>query len=247
MIVIPAIDIRGGKVVRLIQGDVGLETIYSDSPTEMAEKWAAFGVKMIHIVDLDGAIEGSLKNFSLVKEIIKTVKTKVELGGGIRDEAVIKMVLDSGVDKVVIGTKALDEKFLEKVEAKFKDRIVVSIDAREGLVYAKGWVLKTRVTAIDLAKKIESLRIKRINYTDISKDGTLEGPNIRSLQNLLKSTKIDVVASGGISTIDDIKNLKKLEKDGLVGVIIGKALYENTIDLKEAIKICEESAQKVGV
>lgn len=240
MKIIPAIDIRGGKVVRLIQGDVELETVYSDSPMEIAEKWAAFGVDLIHIVDLDGAIEGKLKNLDIVKEIVKNIKPKVEFGGGIRDESAIKTVLDAGVDKVVIGTKALDEKFLEKTEKKFKDKIIVSIDASEGLVRTKGWVFATNVRAIDLAKKVEGLGIKRINYTDISKDGTLEGPNIKSLQDLLKATKIEIVASGGISTIDDIKNLKPLEKDGLVGIIIGKALYENTIDIKEAMKICSQ-------
>lgn len=240
MKVIPAIDIRGGKVVRLIQGDIGLETVYSDSPAETAAKWAAFGVELIHIVDLDGALEGSLKNFDLVKEIIKTIKTKVEFGGGIRDEATIKTALDAGVEKVVIGTRALDEKFLEKAAAKFKDKIVVAIDAREGAVYAKGWVFKTKVSAIDMAKKMEGLGVRCINYTDISKDGTLEGPNLKSLQRLLKATKVDIVASGGISTIDDVKNLKALEKDGLVGIIIGKALYENTIDLKEAIRVCSQ-------
>jgi len=141
----------------------------------------------------------------------------------------------------------LDEKFLEKVESEFKDKVVVAIDAREGIVHTKGWVFKTKVSAIDLAKKIEVLGIKRINYTDISRDGTLEGPNLKSLQRLLKSTKIDIVASGGISTIDDIKNLKTLEKDGLVGVIIGKALYENTINLTEAIRVCSNDTQGVRV
>lgn len=241
MIVMPAIDIRGGKVVRLIQGDIGLETVYSDSPMEIADKWASFGVELIHIVDLDGALEGELKNFNIVKEIVKNIKPKVELGGGIRDEAAIKRVLDAGVEKVVIGTKALDEKFLEKVEKKFKDKVVVSIDAREGIVHSKGWVFNTKMSAIDLTKKAESLGIKRINYTDISKDGTLGGPNIRSLAKLLKSTKVDIVASGGITTINDVKNLKALEKDGLAGIIVGKALYENTLDLKEAIKVCSQN------
>ncbi len=240
MQVIPAIDIRGGKMVRLIQGDVELETIYSDSPFEIAEKWASFGVEMIHVVDLDGALEGNLKNLDIVKEIVKKIKPKVELGGGIRDESAIKAVLDAGIEKVVIGTRALDEKFLVKVEKIFKDKIVVAIDAREGIVYSKGWVFKTKMSAIELAKKAQGLGIARINYTDISKDGTLGGPNIKSLEKLLKSTKVNVVASGGISTIDDVKTLKVLEKDDLVGLIIGKALYENTLDLKEAIKICSQ-------
>lgn len=240
MKVIPAIDIRGGKVVRLIQGAVGLETIYSDAPLEIAKEWASFGVDVIHIVDLDGAMEGSLKNLDIVKAIVKNVKPKIELGGGIRDEATIKTVLEMGVEKVVIGTKALDEKFLERVRDEFKERIVVSIDASRGIVHTKGWAFVTKVKAIDLAKKVEEIGIKRINYTDISKDGTLEGPNIKSLRELLKATNVEVVASGGVSTIDDVKALRALEKDGLIGIIIGKALYENTIDLKEAMKICSQ-------
>lgn len=240
MKVIPAIDIRGGKVVRLIQGAVELETVYSDSPLAMAEQWASYGVELIHIVDLDGALEGELRNLEIVKQIVKSVKSKVELGGGIRDEATVRAVLDAGVDKVIIGTKALDERFLQGVKKEFKDRVIVSIDADRGLVRTKGWVFSTNIKAIALAKKVESLGIRRINYTDISKDGTLEGPNIKSLQELLKAVKIEVVAAGGISTIDDVKNLKPLEKDGLRGIIIGKALYENTIDLKEAVRICSQ-------
>ncbi len=240
MKVIPAIDIRGGKVVRLIQGAVERETVYSDSPVKMAENWSSYGVDLIHIVDLDGAMEGYPKNLGIVKEIVKRIKTPVELGGGIRDEKTIKAVLGCGVDKVVIGTKALDEKFLEKIEKEFRDKIVVSIDASRGMVHTKGWVFKTKIKAIDLAKRVESLGVKRINYTDIGKDGTLEGPNIKSIEALIKSVGIDVIAAGGISTIEDVKNLKPLEKEGLKGIIIGKALYENTVDLKEAMRICSQ-------
>lgn len=240
MRVIPAIDIRQGKVVRLIQGDIGLETVYSESPLEMAQKWAAFDIDLIHVVDLDGALEGKLQNINIIKEIAKTVKPKIELGGGIRDEAAIETVLDAGIAKVVIGTMALDGKFLDTVAKKFRDKVVVGIDARNGFVHTKGWLFNTKMKAIDLAKTVEKAGVKTINYTDISKDGTLEGPNLKSLAELLKATNIDIIASGGISTIDDISNLKALEKDGLAGVIIGKALYENTIDLKEAINVCSQ-------
>lgn len=240
MNIIPAIDIRGGKVVRLIQGAVELETVYSEAPLEIAEKWASFGVELIHVVDLDGALQGELKNLDIIKTIVKNIRPKVELGGGIRDEATIKRILDMGVDKAVIGTKALDEKFLDKIKTEFRDRIVVAIDASRGIVHTKGWVFVTKVKAIDLARKVEALGIKRINYTDISKDGTLQGPNIKSLKEILKATDIEIVASGGIATMDDVRELKALEKDGLAGVIIGKALYENTIDLKEALKVCSQ-------
>jgi phosphoribosylformimino-5-aminoimidazole carboxamide ribotide isomerase len=215
-----------------------LETIYSHSPLEEAQRWASYGIDMLHIVDLDGAIEGKLVNFEIIKEIARKIKVKVELGGGIRDEDTIKMVLDGGIDKVVIGTKALDERFLEKIEKKFRDNIVVGIDAKEGLVQTKGWLFNTRVRAVKLAKEMESIGVKTINYTDISRDGTLEGPNITSLTELMKATKVDIIASGGVSNIKDVEMLKALEKDGLKGLIIGKALYEKTVDLREVIEIC---------
>lgn len=240
MIIIPAIDIKGGKVVRLVQGKFSAETVYSASPLEMANKWASFGVEMIHVVDLDGAAEGRLKNLDVIKEMAKAVKPKIELGGGIRSEEAIKRVLDAGVAKVVIGTKALDEVFLWHAAAKFKDAIVVGIDARDGIAYTKGWAFETKTKVADLVGMIEKCGIRTINYTDISKDGMLEGPNVDSLKALLAVTKMEVIASGGISSIDDIKKLKPLEKDGLKGVIIGKALYENRIDLAEAIRVCSQ-------
>lgn len=240
MRIIPAIDLKGGNVVRLAQGMIDRETIYSDSPVEVARKWASFGVKMIHVVDLDGAFEGALKNLDIVRQIAKAVKPKIELGGGIRDEAAIKASLDAGVSKVVIGTRALEERFLEKIVKRYGKNIVVGIDARSGMVRTKGWTSETDVKAVDLARKIEAAGVKTINYTDISRDGMMEGPNLESLQELLRAVDIDVVVAGGISDIEDIRNLKKLERDGLAGIIIGKALYEARIDLKEAIDICSQ-------
>jgi len=238
MKVIPAIDIMGGKVVRLKQGVATAVKVYSDSPIDMARQWVSYGVDLLHVVDLDGALEGKLKNLDIVKEIVKNVSAKVELGGGIRDEKTIEEVLKAGVDKVVIGTKALDERFLLRVGEIFGDRIVVSIDGRDGIVYTKGWVEDTRTNVIDLVNKIEMSGIRTINYTDITRDGTLEGFNIKSLEVLLEATTVDVVAAGGISSLIDLKRLKPLEKEGLAGIIIGKALYEGTVDLGEAIKIC---------
>lgn len=240
MIAIPAIDIRGGKVVRLSQGKFSAETVYSDLPVEMAKKWEAAGAEMIHVVDLDGAMEGKPANLDLVRMIAKAVKPKIELGGGIRDEASIQKALDAGVSKIVIGTKALDQGFLETVVRKFGASIVVGIDACEGFVCTKGWVVTTKETAIDLAKQVESAGVKTINYTDISKDGMLAGPNIDSVVKLLEATRSDVVLAGGISGINDVRRLKALPGRGLKGVIIGKALYEGRIDLKEAIEACKE-------
>lgn len=238
MDIIPAIDIMGGKVVRLLRGEAKHQTVYSDSPQGIALRWASYGVRLIHVVDLDGAFGGELKNFDVVREIAKSVKPKIELGGGIRDVKTVEMVLGSGVEKVCIGTKALDRRFLEKIGKDLKDRIVVSIDAKSGIVYSKGWIHKTERSAVSLAKEAESLGIKTINYTDISRDGTMEGPNIDSLKELLSQTNIDIVTSGGISSLDDIKRLKALGNGRLTGVIVGKALYEGQVDLAEAMKVC---------
>lgn len=241
--IIPAIDLRKGKVVRLAQGLAVKETVYPVTPLEVARKWDACGVKLIHIVDLDGALDGMLRNFDTAKEIARNVRAKVELGGGIRDLKNIEGVLGSGIYKVCIGTRALDRRFLQRIaKSGLQDRIVVSIDARDGIVHTKGWVNKTRKTAVELAREAAASGIKTINYTDISRDGMLGGPNIDSLKNLLRAVNINIVAAGGISSIDDIRKLKSLDAEGLSGIIIGKALYENKIDLKEAIRICSQSA-----
>ena len=238
MKVIPAIDIRGGKVVRLGQGRVGDETIYFDSPLEAARMWLAHGADFIHVVDLDGALEGRLKNLKFVKEIVDNVNVKIELGGGIRGIRTIQEVINAGIEKVVIGTKALEEDFISKISKKFGDRIVVGIDAKDGVVLTKGWLFKTEMKVVELAEKMARLGIKTINYTDISRDGMLTGPNIEGLKKMLKVSGVDIIASGGLSTIEDVRRLKGLEPDGLKGMIIGKALYEKTIDLREAIKVC---------
>jgi len=238
MKIIPAIDIKGGKVVRLRQGKAEDEAIYFDSPLKAAKMWAAQGADFIHVVDLDGAIEGRLKNLKLVKEIVDNTNVKIELGGGIRDERTIQEVIDAGIEKVVIGTKALEEDFISKISKRFGDKIVVGIDAKDGVVLTKGWLFKTKISAVELAKKMARLDIKTINYTDISRDGMLVGPNIDGLKEILKVSGVDIITSGGVSTIDDVRRLKCLEPDGLKGMIIGKALYEKTIDLREAIEIC---------
>lgn len=240
MLVIPAIDIRGRKVVRLAQGKTECETVYFDSPLEVARMWAAQGAELIHVVDLDGAIEGEPKNLKRVLEIIDNVNVKIELGGGIRDLETVQGLIDAGVEKVVIGTRALEEDFISKASKRFGDRIVVGIDACCGMVLTKGWLFKTQMKAVDLAEKISVLGIKTINYTDISRDGMLKGPNVDSLKKILKVKGVDIIASGGVSTIEDVKQLKALESSGLKGMIIGKALYEKTIDLKEAIRVCSQ-------
>lgn len=240
MIAIPAIDIRGGKVVRLSQGHYSAETVYSDSPIDMARKWESAGAEMIHIVDLDGAVQGRPVNLGIVKKVAAAVNVRIELGGGMRDEESVRKAVDAGVSRIVLGTRALDAEFLSYVVKEFGDIIVVGIDASEGLVFTKGWVVKTSSKAIDLARRVESAGVKTVNYTDISKDGMLEGPNIDSVKELLSATKMDIVLAGGISSIDDIKMLKSIPGRGLSGVVIGKAIYEKRLDLSEAIKVCNE-------
>jgi len=240
MKIIPAIDIRGGKVVRLEQGDAGRETVYSDSPLETAKRWVSAGAAFIHIVDLDGAMGGDFRNLPLIRDMVKKIDAGIELGGGLRSEDAIKDVLDAGVEKAVIGTRAVDEKFLSGIIQKFGDRIVVGIDARNGFVYTKGWLANSGIKAVELAKKMKKIGVRTINYTDISRDGMLEGPNVDSLKEMLKIEGIDIIASGGVSTIEDVKRLKALEDNGLKSMIIGKALYEKTIDLEEAIRVCSQ-------
>jgi phosphoribosylformimino-5-aminoimidazole carboxamide ribotide isomerase len=240
MIVIPAIDIRGGKVVRLAQGRAECETLYFDSPLEAARMWADKGADLIHIVDLEGAIAGSLKNLESVKEIVDNVNAGVELGGGIRDLETVQTLIDIGIEKVVIGTRALEEDFISKASKRFGSRIVVGVDAKDGMVLTRGWLFKTGMKAKDMAEKMAGLGIMTINYTDISRDGMLKGPNVDSLKEMLKVKNIDIIASGGVSTIEDVRMLKTLESDGLKGMIIGKALYEKTIDLEEAISVCSQ-------
>ena len=240
MKVIPAIDIRSGRVVRLAQGKAENETVYFDSPREAADKWISAGADLIHVVDLDGAIEGSFKNLPAIKELARSVKARIQLGGGLRDEKTIEDLFASGIYRIVLGTKALDEKFIGWAVKKFGEKIVVGIDARDGIVYTKGWLADSGIKAVELAGKMAGMEVRTINYTDISKDGMLKGPNIKSLKEMLSAAKVDVVAAGGVSTIADVKALKALEPKGLKGMIIGKALYEGTIDLSEAIRICSQ-------
>lgn len=238
MIIIPAVDIKDGKCVRLLQGRMDAETVFSDDPAAMAERWAKEGAGMIHLVDLNGAIEKTPKNQSQIKKIVETVDVPVQVGGGIRDIKTIEMYLDLGVDRVIIGTEAVRNPDLVREACRmFPERIVVGIDARNGLVAVEGWTETTNTQAIDFARKFEDSGVVAINFTDIHRDGMQTGPNIEETKHLAESVSIPVVASGGVSTIDDIKNLIPLESSGVTGVITGRALYEGTLNLKEAISM----------
>ncbi len=239
MIVIPAIDILGGKVARLTRGDFKFEKTYEGTPLKMAKKWEEAGARMIHIVDLDGAKTGVFKNLKFIGEIASFIKASIELGGGLRDEDTIKDALDIGISRVIIGTRAVDRNFVKKVLEKFgPEKIIVGVDSREGKVSVSGWTETKDIGIREFIKELEGLGVKTIVFTDILKDGTLSGPNFEVLNEVLDATNMNVIASGGVSSIDDVLKLKELEPKGLVGCIIGKALYEGKVDLKEAIEAC---------
>lgn len=240
MLIIPAVDIKNGKCVRLVQGRMEDETVFSNDPAGMAQKWARAGAELIHVIDLDGAFEKSPKNIDAIKNILRTVDTPVQLGGGIRNERTIRMFLDMGVNRVIIGTEAIkNPRFVEKMSRIFPGRIVVGIDARNGFVAIEGWTETTQIKAIDLAKRFENCGVATINFTDIYRDGMQTGPNKEETRRLAEAINIPVVASGGVSTITDIQNLLSLESCGVTGVITGKALYSGTLDFKEAISIAQ--------
>jgi len=238
MLIIPAVDIKQGRCVRLLQGRMDAETCFSDEPWQMALKWENQGAELIHLVDLDGAVEKKVKNLDAIKKILTEVTVPVQVGGGIRTAETVEMYLDLGVSRVIIGSEALyNPELVRDVCKKFPGRIVVAIDARDGLVAVEGWTETSETKAVDLAKKFEQTGVAAINFTDIHRDGMQTGPNIIETEKLAEAVNIPVVASGGVSSVKDIENLLPLEKKGVTGVITGRALYEKTLDLKEAIKI----------
>ncbi len=240
MIIIPAIDILGGRVARLTRGDFKFEKTYEGTPLEFAAKWRDLGAEMIHVVDLDGAKTGIFSNLGLIGNLVSSVKIPIELGGGLRDEKTIREALDAGIERVIIGTRALEKAFVKRIVKEFgRDRIVIGVDSRKGKIAVSGWTETSDIGIHDLLPDLESMNVKTIVFTDILKDGTLTGPNLNALNEVLDSTGMDVVASGGVSSTDDILRLKELELKGLAGCIVGKALYEGRLDLREAIEIAK--------
>ena len=238
MIIFPAIDIRDGKCVRLFKGDFNQETVFSDKPEEMAEKWQAEGAEFLHLVDLDGALAGKSQNLATVKKIIAAVNIPVELGGGIRTMENIDEVLALGVKRVILGSVAVkNPELVKEACAKYGERIVVGIDTKDGIVAVDGWGVSGNVDVITLAKEMAKAGVKTIIYTDISRDGTLAGVNVEATAKLARESGINIVASGGVKSTADIKALLPYEKDGIEGVIVGKSIYMKTLDLAEAIEI----------
>ncbi len=240
--IIPAIDLKNGKCVRLEQGDMKRDTVFSEDPVATAKRWENEGGKRLHVVDLDGAFKGKPQNREVIEKIVDALHIPVQIGGGIRDIETIEQYVEIGVDRVILGTIAQKEPALViKACELFHERIVVGIDARDGKVAVQGWAEVTGKSAMELAADYEDYGVEAIIYTDISKDGMMEGPNIEATRELALSIDIPVIASGGVSSLDDIKALIELEKDGVVGVITGKAIYSGALNLKEAVAFTESS------
>jgi phosphoribosylformimino-5-aminoimidazole carboxamide ribotide isomerase len=235
MRIIPAVDIKEGRCVRLVQGKADQETVYSNDPLSMANHWDEEGAQTIHVVDLDGAFQGSPINAEIVKNIIYSSSVDIQVGGGIRTLETIETYVKAGAYRVILGTVAQKEpEFVEEACKRFPDKIIVGIDARDGLVAVKGWVEVSEQKATDLAQKMKGYGIAGFIFTDISRDGMLQGPNLESIKEFAESAQLPVIASGGVSHLEDIKNLAKLESYGVEGVIVGKALYDKTLTFKEA-------------
>lgn len=237
MIVIPAIDLKDGKCVRLEQGLMERDTVFSDNPGAQARAWQDQGAELLHIVDLDGAFAGEPKNRAAIEAIVRAVSIPTQLGGGIRDIATIEAYLALGISRVIIGTAAQrNPELVKEACLKFPGRIVVGIDAKDGMVAVQGWAEVTGITAVDLARKFEGFGVAAIIYTDISRDGMLQGPNLEATRQLAEAVNIPVIASGGLSTLQDIRDLMTVESAGVTGVITGKAIYTGAINLAEAIR-----------
>ena len=242
MLIIPAVDIKGGRCVRLLQGREDSETIFSDDPSAMATKWEAEGAELLHVIDLDGAFRKSPQNIEAIKRILDSVHMSIQLGGGIRSMETISMFIDMGVSRVILGTEAIrNPRMVEQACQAFPGKIIVGIDARNGMVAIEGWTQTTEQRAIDVAKGFEDYGLAGIIFTDIHKDGMQTGPNIGETKQLAESVSIPIIASGGVSDINDIKALLPLERLGVEGIITGKALYSGTLNLKQAIEVARVS------
>ena len=233
MLIYPAIDIINGKCVRLQQGSYSEVTVFGDSPLDMALKWESQGAQYLHVVDLDAARSGNTENHDIIKRIAKTLRIPVQVGGGIRSLQTIESLLSGGLSRVILGTSAVNNQDMLKTALKeYKEKIVIGIDAKDGKVAIHGWEQTSDLTAIDFAKRVEELGARTVIYTDISRDGMLKGPNLSAMSEMAASVGVDVIASGGVSCLRDIIDLKPT---GVSGVIVGKALYTGNLELKSAI------------
>jgi len=240
MLIYPAIDIREGRCVRLVEGRPEMETVYSDDPAAMARLWQEKGARWLHVVDLDGAFSGSPKNIDVIKRIRETVRVPIQVGGGIRDLKMIENLLGMGINRVILGTVAInDQEMVASACNKYGEAVVVGIDARDGKVAIEGWGVTAEKDALDLAVEMKDIGVRRIIYTDIWRDGTLKGPNVAAVREMAARAGVKVIASGGISTLDDLRSIKELEHLGVEGVIMGKSLYAGTVLLEDALSLAD--------
>ncbi|UFJ39987.1 1-(5-phosphoribosyl)-5-[(5-phosphoribosylamino)methylideneamino]imidazole-4-carboxamide isomerase [Brevibacillus humidisoli] len=237
----PAIDIRGGKCVRLFQGDYEQETVYGESPLDVAKQWVEQGATWLHLVDLDGAKQGTPAHIDLICTIAREAGVPVQVGGGIRTQQDVSAYLDGGVSRVILGTAAIENRpFAEAVLARYGKQIAIGLDCRDGLVATRGWLTTTDVKAEQLAVELAQLGAETFIYTDISRDGTLTGPNIEAIRSLAQSSGKQVIASGGVSTVEDLRALARYTDEGVGGAIVGKALYTGAVKLAEALRLTGE-------
>ena len=240
MLIIPAIDIKGGKCVRLKQGRADQETIFSDDPVAMGLKWQDAGAQLLHVVDLDGAFSSKPQNLEVIRGLRRALTIPMQLGGGIRTLDTIAMYLDMGIDRVILGTVIWkDPELVARALAAYPGRIAVGLDAKDGLLAVEGWTQTSTLKVLDAAKSLEPLKPAALIYTDIARDGVKRGVNIEATKNLAQAVDLPIIASGGVSTIDDIAALLPLEPFGVMGVITGRALYDGSLDLAEAIRLAQ--------
>ena len=242
MIIYPAIDIRGGRCVRLTEGRFDAETVFADDPAEMALKWAGMGAEFLHLVDLDGALAGEGKNVPVIERILQSVNIPVQLGGGIRNLETIEKLLALGVTRLILGSAAVrNPQLVEEACKKYPGHIAVGIDAKNGEVAIEGWGKGSGVAATELAKKMAAYGVETIIYTDISRDGMLSGVNVEATAALARACGVPIIASGGVASLEDIRRVKAVEADGVQGCIIGKAIYTGAVDLKAALALAKEA------
>lgn len=238
MMIIPAIDLRDAKCVRLYQGKLEEETVFSDDPVAVANRWAELGAPFLHVVDLDGAFCGYPRNSDIVREIARSVNIPVQVGGGIRTMETVAQVLATGVSRVILGTAAISQQSMVKEACReFGSRILAGIDSRDGQVAVEGWAATVDRTALDLARQLADLGVERIIYTDIRRDGTMAGPNLEATRELAQASGLKIIASGGMASLEDVEKIARLEQYGVEGVILGKALYTGAISLPEALAL----------
>ena len=242
MIIYPAIDIRGGRCVRLTEGRFDAETVFADDPAEMALKWAGLGAEFLHLVDLDGALAGEGKNVPVIERILQSVNIPVQLGGGIRNLETIEKLLSLGVTRLILGSAAVkNPQLVEEACKKYPGHIAVGIDAKNGEVAIEGWGKGSGVAATELAKQMAAYGVETIIYTDISRDGMLSGVNVEATAALARACGVPIIASGGVASLEDIRRVKAVESDGVQGCIIGKAIYTGAVDLKAALALAKEA------